>query len=83
MAVNNSKEARARDRAEAQFQKAAVALKEGQKAKAQYVAAGQAERDKTARLRALRLAKEATETPPAESTPTKDNPAKSPGRKPA
>lgn len=73
----NSRDARARDRAEAQFRKAATAMKEGEKAKAQYDAAGQAMRDKTERLRALRLAKEAGEAAPTAK------PAKHAARKPA
>jgi hypothetical protein len=56
---SNSKEAR--DRAEARFTKEQKALREGGKARALYEAEGQAVREKTARLRALRLAKEAAE----------------------
>ena len=73
----NSRETRARDRAEAQFRKTATVMKEGEKAKAQYDAAGQAVRDKTERLRALRLAKEACEPAPAAK------PSKRAARKPA
>ena len=56
-----------RTKAEAQFrqaqkpQPAALPTTEGGRAKADYVAAGHAERAKTDRLRALRLAKEAAE----------------------
>jgi hypothetical protein len=56
-----------RTKAEAQFRKtqkpqpAAQPTTEGGRAKADYVAAGQAERAKTVRLRALRLAKEAAD----------------------
>jgi hypothetical protein len=56
---SNSKEAR--DRAEARFAKEQKALREGGKARALYEAEGQAVREKTARLRALRLAKEAAD----------------------
>jgi hypothetical protein len=47
--------------AEARFKKKELQLQEGEKAMAEYVAAGIAEREKTARLRALREAKEAAE----------------------
>jgi hypothetical protein len=53
----SSKEAHAR--AEALFQKKEAMLREGQKARAEYEAKRQAEREKTARLRALRLARDA------------------------
>jgi hypothetical protein len=56
--ANNPKTAR--DRAEASFKKEQKA-REGQKAMAEYEAAGAAVRAKTERLRALRLAKEAAE----------------------
>jgi len=58
--ANISKEA-AHNRAEAEFKKAQKA-REGETAAGQYEAARLAVREKTARLRALRLAKEATET---------------------
>ena len=45
----------ARDRAEAIFKKKEERLREGQKAMAEYEAARLATREKTARLRALRL----------------------------
>jgi hypothetical protein len=47
--------------ADAKFKKKELQAREGQKATADYVAAGVAERKKTARLRALREAKEADE----------------------
>lgn len=47
--------------AEAKFKKRELQLREGAKAMADYVAAGVAEREKTARLRRLRKAKEAAE----------------------
>jgi hypothetical protein len=57
--ANKSKEAH--DRAEAGFKKNAQKAHEGQKAMAEYEAAGRAIREKTSRLRSLRLAKEAAE----------------------
>jgi hypothetical protein len=50
---------RARDRAEAAFKKKEQQLREGQQAMAEYHAARSATREKTARLRALRLARDA------------------------
>ena len=49
----------AHERAEASFKKKEKQLEEGQKARAEYEANSLAVRDKTARLRALRLAQEA------------------------
>jgi hypothetical protein len=49
----------ARDRAEAVFKKKGTALREGQQAMAEYQAAGAATGEKTARLRPLRLARDA------------------------
>jgi hypothetical protein len=48
----------ARDRAEAIFEKKEERLREGQKAMAEYEAVRLATREKTARLRALRLARD-------------------------
>ena len=50
---------RARDRAEAAFKKKEQQLREGQQAMAEYHAARAATREKTARLRALRLGRDA------------------------
>lgn len=61
MANNANKEAQ--DRAEASFKKEQRA-RDGAKAMAEYTAAGIAAREKTARLKALRLAKQAAETAP-------------------
>jgi hypothetical protein len=73
--ADNSKEAR--DRAEARFKKMKETAREGEQARAQYDAAGQATREKTSRLRSLRLAKEASEKrTEAEKTPVA--PKKSP-----
>jgi hypothetical protein len=53
----NAKEAR--DKAEAIFKKKEAQLREGQQARAEYEAARLATQEKTARLRALRLARDA------------------------
>jgi hypothetical protein len=55
--ANNSKEAR--DRAEASFKKQEQRAREGAKAMAEYEAEGRAMREKTARLKSLRMAKQA------------------------
>ena len=63
---------RARDRAEAIFKKKEEQLREGQQAMAEYEAARVATHEKTARLRALRLARDAglkTPTAPAQKQP--------------
>ena len=57
--ANNSKEAR--DRAEASFKKQEQRAREGAKAWTEHEAAARATLEKTARLRALRLAKESAE----------------------
>jgi DNA-binding TFAR19-related protein (PDSD5 family) len=49
----------ARGRAEAAFKKKEQQMREGEKAMAEYVAAQRATREKTERLRALRLARDA------------------------
>jgi hypothetical protein len=51
------------DRAEALFKRKQVQLREGQQAMAEYQAEQRAVRDKTARLRALRLGDAATHQP--------------------
>jgi hypothetical protein len=51
----------AQDRAEASFKRKELQADEGKKAAAEYAASGEAMRAKTARLRQLRLAKEAAE----------------------
>jgi len=56
---------RARDRAEAIFKKKEERLREGQQATAEYEAARLATQEKTARLRALRLARDAGLKTPA------------------
>jgi hypothetical protein len=55
---------RTRDRAEAIFKKKEERRLDGQKATAEYEAARLATREKTARLRALRLARDATRKTP-------------------
>jgi hypothetical protein len=57
--TNDLRVKRARDRAEAAFKKKEQQLREGQQAMAEYQAAGAATQEKTARLRALRLARDA------------------------
>ena len=51
----------ARDRAEAQFDKTQKPKDVGEKALSEYEKAGRVVREKTARLRSLRVAKEATD----------------------
>ena len=69
---------RARDRAEAAFKKKEQQLREGQQAMAEYQAACAATREKTSRLRALRLARLArdaglkTPVPAAQKQPARD-----------
>jgi hypothetical protein len=58
--ANNSKEAR--ERAEATFKKQEQRAREGAKAMAEYEAEGRAMREKTARLKSLRMAKQAAGT---------------------
>jgi hypothetical protein len=55
----------ARARAEAQFTKKEQQAREGEKARTEYEAAQRAVREKTARLRALRLARDAAAQTPA------------------
>jgi hypothetical protein len=57
--ATNPKEAQ--DRAEASFKKKEHQAREASKAMAEYEAAGRAQRDKTARLKLLREAKEAAD----------------------
>jgi hypothetical protein len=55
---NHSKE---RDQAEARFKKAQKATQDAKEARAHYESEARAVREKTARLKAIRLAKEATD----------------------
>jgi hypothetical protein len=74
----DSKEAQTR--AEASFKKKEMQLREGAKAMAEYLAAGRAEREKTARLKLLREAKEAAEAAAgAKAAPVEAAMAKSAG----
>jgi hypothetical protein len=57
------------ERAQAAFHKKEIQAREGATAMAEYKAAGNAERAKTERLRALRLAKEAADREAAAATP--------------
>lgn len=59
--VSNPKNTKDMERAQAAFHKKEQQQREGAVAMAEYRAANQAERDKTEKLRALRLAKEAAE----------------------
>ena len=66
---------RARDRAEAAFKKKEQQLREGQQAMAEYQVACAVTREKTARLRALRLARDAglkAPVPAAQKQPARD-----------
>ena len=58
---NNQKSTKDMERAQAAFHKKEVQAREGASAMAEYKAAGNAERAKTERLRALRVAKEAAD----------------------
>jgi hypothetical protein len=80
-----SKTTKDMERAQAAFHKKEVQAREGASATAEYKAAGQAERAKTERLRALRLAKEAADReaaanapPPAAKPPAKTKTKKKP-----
>jgi len=64
-----SKSTKDMERAQAAFHKKEVQAREGASATAEYKAAGQAERAKTERLRALRLAKEAADREAAANAP--------------
>ena len=67
-----SSHSKERDQAEARFQKAQKAAQDAKAARGQYEADAQAMREKTARLRALRLAKEAADlAAPADKPATK------------
>ena len=61
MFVNSQKSTKDMERAQAAFHKKEIQAREGATAMAEYKAAGNAERAKTERLRALRFAKEAAD----------------------
>jgi hypothetical protein len=67
--VNTPKSTKEMERAQAAFHKKEIQAREGATATAEYKAAGQAERAKTERLRALRLAKEAADREAAAKAP--------------
>ena len=64
-----SKSTKDMERAQAAFDKKEIQAREGATAMAEYQAAGNAERAKTERLRALRLAKEAADREAAANAP--------------
>ena len=64
-----SKTTKDMERAQAAFHKKEIQAREGATAMAEYQAAGNAERAKTERLRALRLAKEAADREAAANAP--------------
>jgi hypothetical protein len=66
----------AQERAEASFRKKEKQLEEGQKAWAEYEASALAVREKTARLRALRLAHEARQSEQSSPPKTASAPAR-------
>jgi hypothetical protein len=74
-----SKSAKDMERAQAAFHKKEIQAREGATATAEYKAAANAERAKTERLKALRLAKEAAEREAAANAPP---PAPKPAAKP-
>jgi len=74
--ADNSKEAKAR--AEASFKKKEQQAREGAEARMQYEAERNAVRDKTARLKSLRLAKEAADKEIEAKKPKTKAPAKKP-----
>jgi hypothetical protein len=65
-----------KDRAEASFKRKELQAREGVKAMAEYEAAQSATREKTKRLRELRLAKEAADSKVGAPPPAKRKPAK-------
>jgi len=67
--LSTPKNTREMERAQAAFHKKETQAREGAAAMAEYHAAGQAERNKTERLRALRLAKEAEDREAAAKAP--------------
>jgi hypothetical protein len=78
----SSKTAEQRERAEAKFERLQRVAEEGRIAMAEYKAAAAAMRQKTERLRALRLAHEAgvVTIPPSNAAPSMENVPKKAGR---
>jgi len=77
--LNTPKSTKEMERAQAAFHKKEAQAREGATAMAEYKAAGAAERAKTERLKALRLAKEAADQEAALAKPPAKPPAKSKG----
>jgi len=77
--ANSTKEAQVR--AEASFKRKELQARDGKLAINEYNAAGNAMREKTARLKALRLAKEAADLEAAANAPKIVPKAKSPKKK--
>jgi hypothetical protein len=69
--VSSQKSTKDMERAQAAFHKKEIQAREGATAMAEYKAAGNAERAKTERLRALRIAKEAADREAAAAAPPK------------
>ena len=67
--MNKSPKEEAQARAEASFKRKEERVREGKVAMAEYEASTRAARDKTARLRELRLAKEAADQEAAKNAP--------------
>lgn len=80
--VSSSKNTKDMERAQAAFHKKEAQAREGATAVAEYKAASNAERAKTERLRALRLAKEAAEREAAAVAPPKPAPKGKTKKKP-
>jgi hypothetical protein len=74
--VSTPKTTKDMERAQAAFHKKEAQAREGATAMAEYKAAGNAERAKTERLRALRLAKEAADREAAANAPPPEPKAK-------
>src|SRR5207237_9828521 len=77
--VNTPKNTREMERAQAAFHKKEAQAREGAAAMAEYKAARAAERAKTERLKALRLAKEAADREAATKAPAKPAAVKTKG----
>lgn len=79
--VTTQKSIKDMERAQAAFHQKELRQRDGMAATAEYKAAAQAQRDKTARLRALRLAKEEQDRKAAASTPPPAAKTKAAGKK--
>ena len=69
--VSSQKSTKDMERAQAAFHRKEIQARDGAAAMAEYKAAGNAERAKTERLRALRIAKEAADREAAAAAPPK------------